>query len=93
MFHHQDVVALIHKLFDKTNITTDNLVCSNDPPNGQKGFTDGAIATIVILSLLGFVVFIGTIIDLILMSRLDADGGTTQPISLNLPRYSRYSMH
>jgi hypothetical protein len=65
----QSVVSLIHRLFDKVNITEDNLVCSNDPPNGQKGLTNGAILTIVILSFLFLLVLIGTIIDLILMSK------------------------
>jgi hypothetical protein len=102
----EGVVSLIHTLLKKDNITKDDLVCSNEPPNGQKGLTHGAIATIVILSLLGFLVLLGTIIDLILMSKLDsvdnmtshinkydyiADSGTDQPISINLPRHSRYS--
>jgi hypothetical protein len=83
------------------------LVCSNDPPNGQKGLTNGAIFTITILSLLGFLVLVGTIVDLILMLRLDAvsdmpsqingqdyieDAAKTERTSLNLPRYSRNSM-
>ena len=80
------------------------MVCSNDPPNGQKGFTIGAIVTIVILSLLGFLVFIGTIIDLILLSRIGSandinshingynhliDAGTTEIVSIKPPQYSR----
>ncbi|CAF5177198.1 unnamed protein product, partial [Rotaria sp. Silwood1] len=31
----QEVVSLIDTLFNKSNITKDNLACSNDPPNGQ----------------------------------------------------------
>ncbi len=103
----EGAISIVHTLFKKTNTTEDDVVCSNDPPNGQKGFNFGAIATIIILSLLGFLVLMGTIIDLILMSRLDAggnitsningydfvaDGGTTHPVSINLPRYSRYSV-
>jgi len=102
----QDIVSLIHTFIQQTNITKDNLVCSNDPPNGQKGYTPGAIVTIIILSLLGCLVFVGTIIDLILMSRLYLDENMTSNIngynnvvdavvsertSLNLPRYSRNS--
>src|SRR5947207_2985918 len=95
---HQDVVSLIHTIFKNISITEDDLICSNDPPNGQKGLTNGAIATIIILSLLGLLVLVGTIINLILMSRLDnakingyddvADDGTDHLISKNLPRYS-----
>jgi len=103
----EGAISIVHTLFKKTNTTEDDVVCSNDPPNGQKGFTAGAISTIIILSLLGFLVLMGTIIDLILMSRLDAggnitsningydfvaDGGTTHPVSINLPQYSRYSI-
>src|SRR5437879_3742608 len=104
---HQDVVSLIHTILKKINITKDDLTCSNDPPNGQKGLTNGAIATIIILSLLGLLVLVGTIIDLILTSKLNsvnnmnaningfnyvADGETDHPISKNLPEYSRYSI-
>jgi hypothetical protein len=103
----EGVVSIIHRILKKTNITEDGLICSNDPPNGQESLTYGAIVTIIILSLLGFLVLVGTIIDLILMSRLDAsgnitaningydfvaDGGTTRPISINLPGYSRFSL-
>ena len=42
------------------------MVCSNDPANGQKGLTAGAIVTISILSILGLVVLLGTIVDLYL---------------------------
>jgi hypothetical protein len=103
----EGVVSLIHVLFENINVTKNNLACSNDSPNEQKGFTHGAIATIVILSLLGLLVLLGTIIDLILMSKLDsvdnitshmneydklADSGTIQLVSLNLPEDSRYSV-
>ncbi len=88
----QDVVSLVHTLFEMTNITEDNLVCSNDPPNGHKGFTHGAIATIVILLFLGVFVLAGTIIDLILMSRPKSDAGITGRVSANLPSYSPSSV-
>ncbi len=102
-----DVVSLVHKFFENSNITEDNLVCSNDPPNGQKGLTNGAIVTITILSILGFLVLLGTIMDLILMSRHGAvekmpshvngydpiaDVVVTERTPLNLPRYSRFSV-
>ena len=103
----KDVIDLVQKLFKKTNLTVDNLVCSSDPPNGHEHLTYGAIITIVILSLLGLLVLLGTIFDLILSSRLSAvnnmtahinsydyvaDSGTIQPISVNLPPNSRYSL-
>ena len=103
----QDLVSIVHKLFRKINITVDNLACSDHPPNGQEGLTGGAIATIVILSILGLVVLIGTIIDLALRSQFDAngnivgningfdyvaDGGTNEPFSVYRPSYSRYSI-
>ena len=59
------VASLVRSFFKSSNITEDNLACSNDPPNGQKSLTGGAIATCIILSLLGLLVFLGTIIDLI----------------------------
>ena len=105
--NHQEVVSLLHPIFKKTNITVNDIVCSNDYPNGQKNLTLGAITTIIILSFLVFLVLLGTIIDLILMSRFDtagnltshingydfvADGRITQPVSSNLPKYSRYSI-
>ncbi|CAF1073401.1 unnamed protein product [Adineta steineri] len=67
----QTLVSLIHTLFKNLSITQENLVCSNDLPNGQKGLTNGAIATIVILSLLGLLVLVGTIIDLISMLKFN----------------------
>lgn len=99
---------MIDKLFKKHNITIDHLVCSNDPPNGHEYLTYGVIITIVILSLLGLLVTCGTIFDLILTSRITAlnnmtahinsydyvaDSGTIEPISINLPPKSRYSLH
>jgi hypothetical protein len=102
-----DVVALIHTLFQKSNVSEANLVCSNDPPNGQKGLTGGAIATIVILSLLGSVVLIGTIADLIVMSRTNSvdsstshvnghnhlvDNGIIEHESIKFSEHSRYSV-
>ncbi|UJR32239.1 hypothetical protein I4U23_019705 [Adineta vaga] len=53
---HQTIVSLLHKYLKKTNVTADELLCSNDPANGQHGLTNGAIATIVILSLLDAIV-------------------------------------
>ncbi|CAF2710964.1 unnamed protein product [Rotaria sp. Silwood2] len=68
----QEVVSLIDTLFNNSNITKDNLACSNDPPNGQIGLTHGAIATIIILLFLGLLVLIGTIFDLIFMLKVDS---------------------
>lgn len=62
-----EVVALIDTFMKTSNISDSNMVCSNDPPNGQKGLTAGAIVTIIILSILGLVVLLGTIVDLYLM--------------------------
>jgi hypothetical protein len=71
-------------ILHKTDITETDLRCSNDPPNGQKQFTPGAIATFVILSLLGLIVLLGTIIDLILSSQ-------EQSIDINNPNITRRS--
>jgi hypothetical protein len=102
-----EIVALIHTYFKKSNVSEENLVCSNDPPNGQKGLTGGAIATIVILSLLGLLVSIGTIIELIHTSRIDsadditshlngsnhlADARINEPELVKLSQHSRYSL-
>jgi peptidoglycan/LPS O-acetylase OafA/YrhL len=102
-----EIVALIHTYFKKSNVSEENLVCSNDPPNGQKGLTGGAIATIVILSLLGLLVSIGTIIELIHTSRIDsadditshlngsnhlADARVNEPELVKLSQHSRYSL-
>jgi hypothetical protein len=67
------VTLLAQSFFNSSNITEDYLACSKDPPNGQKGLTRGAIATCVILSLLGLLVFTGTVMDLILTSRLKSN--------------------
>lgn len=56
----------MNTLFKKASITEKQLVCSNDSRNGQKGLTVGVIITIFILSLLGSIVLLGTIIDLLL---------------------------
>ncbi|CAF0937128.1 unnamed protein product [Adineta steineri] len=62
---HHDVALLVQKLYKKTNITEDDIVCSTDPANGQQNLTAGAIATIIILSLLALLVLVGTSIDLL----------------------------
>lgn len=61
----QMIASLVRSLFKSSNITEDNLACSNDLPNGQIGLPGGAIATCIVLSLLGLLVFIGTIVDLL----------------------------
>ncbi|CAF1328805.1 unnamed protein product [Rotaria sordida] len=103
----QSIVSLVQSLFNQSNMTENNLLCSNDAASKQKSLSGGAIATCVVLSLLGFLVLIGTIIDLILASRLQSVnhiGSPTQrsskisPIelaenkSMILPRHSRYSI-
>ncbi|CAF1073555.1 unnamed protein product [Adineta ricciae] len=82
---HQNVVTIIHKYLKKTNITSDELVCSNDPPNGKDGLTNGAIATITIISLLGFLVLIGTIVDLLTVLNTESlvNDSTTHANSVN----------
>jgi hypothetical protein len=74
----QMVALLIRSFLNSSDITKDHLACSNDPPNGQKSLTGGAIATCVILSLLGLLVFIGTVIDLIFTSRLKSSQTLTE---------------
>lgn len=61
--NHSDVISLLHRIFEKTNLTADQLVCSTDPANGQENLTIGAIVTIVILSILCSIVLVGTIVD------------------------------
>ncbi|CAF1061127.1 unnamed protein product [Adineta steineri] len=70
--HRQDVVSLMHTLLNISNIKEDDLLCSNDPANGQSNLTTGAIATIIILSLLALLVLVGTIIDIVFMSKIDS---------------------
>ena len=98
---------MIHSVFEKFNVTTDDLRCSNDPANGQKGLTTGAIITITILSLLVCLVLVGTVADLILIFKDYAandvssyingqdqaeDVVKTERTSLNFPVSSRDSM-
>lgn len=70
----QSLVSLVHMLFTNISITEDNLACSNDLRNGQKGLSNGAIATLVVLSFLGLLVLIGTAIDVFLMSKINSVG-------------------
>ena len=65
----QAIVLTIRTLFRNDNITENDLLCSNDAAGKQKNLTSGAIATCVVLSLLGFLVLIGTMTDYILTSR------------------------
>ena len=67
------VVTLIHSLFRASHITAKDLVCSNDPPNGQKGLTGGAIGTIIVISLLGLLVLVGTVVDVFLLSKVSEE--------------------
>ena len=64
----ESIASLMNTLFNKTDVTKTDLSCSNDPSNGQEGLTSGAIATCIVLSLLGLIVLLGTIIDLLLLS-------------------------
>jgi hypothetical protein len=94
-------------LFTKRNVTENDLTCSSDPPNGQKGLTPGAIATCVVLSLLGLIVLVGTIVDLILTSQQQSiakmastmngynyfsDTGIDEPEPIKLSQKSRQSL-
>ena len=76
----QSLASLVQIFFKNKNITENDLLCSNDPPNGQKGLTRGAIATCVILSLLAFLVVAGTMVDLIVISRFNSFVGVAVSI-------------
>jgi hypothetical protein len=83
----KSVASLIDMLFKKSNTTENDLVCSNDPPNGQKSLTPGAIATYVVLSLLGLIVLLGTIVDVILTSQQQS----SDSIPKNINGYNSFS--
>ena len=93
-------------LFKENNTTENDLVCSNDPPNGQKSLTAGAIATYIVLSLLGLLVLSGTIVDVILTSQQQSSDiiptntngydyfsntGTAEPESIKISKNSHSS--
>ncbi|CAF3638284.1 unnamed protein product [Rotaria sp. Silwood1] len=103
----RSIVSLIGNLFNQSNMTENNLLCSNAAANKQQRLSGGAIATCVVLSLLGFLVLIGTIIDLVLVCRLppvnriaslttesskSSDIELTENKLLTLPRHSRCSI-
>ncbi|CAF1625753.1 unnamed protein product [Rotaria magnacalcarata] len=102
----QAIAILARSLFKKDNITENNLLCSNDAASKQKSLSRGAVATCVVLSLLGLLVVIGTIVDL-LTSRLKSvthvaphiNGydcissiSSTGAKSIVVPGYSRFSI-
>jgi hypothetical protein len=66
----QSIVSLGESLFNKSDITEEHVRCSNDDARKQKSLSRGAIATCVVLSLLGLLVLVGTIVDVIFASRL-----------------------
>ena len=63
------IVQMINSAFSSRALNETNLLCSNDPPNGQEGLTVGAIVTITVISLLGLIVLLGTVVDLVIVSR------------------------
>ncbi len=103
----QSLASLVQIFFENMNITEDDFLCSNDPPNGQNGLSRGAIATCVVLSLLALLVLVGTIADLTDTSRLNSvvdvaisidkknhlsDTEVTQSMPKTLSHYSRFSL-
>jgi hypothetical protein len=56
----QSIVSLGESLFNKSDITEEHVRCSNDDARKQKSLSRGAIATCVVLSLLGLLVLVGT---------------------------------
>ncbi|CAF1071940.1 unnamed protein product [Rotaria sordida] len=68
----QSIVRLARNLFKKDNITENNVLCSNDAASKQKNLPRGVVITCVILSILGLLVFVGTIVDLILACRFES---------------------
>ncbi|CAF4631080.1 unnamed protein product, partial [Rotaria sp. Silwood2] len=77
----QSILSLVQSLFNNSNITEEHVHCSNDDVSKQKSLSRGAIATCVVLSLLGLLVLIGTIIDLVLASRLVSGTHITSDIN------------
>ena len=75
------IVSLVHTLFKTSHVTTDSLVCSSDPPNGQKGLTTGAIGTIVVISALALLVLVGTVVDMFVTSRTSDVENIDAPVS------------
>lgn len=61
------LAVLINQVFNKSEIDETQLTCSGDPENGQESLTTGAIVMIIIISLLAFIVLLGTLIDLMKM--------------------------
>ncbi|CAF4662624.1 unnamed protein product [Rotaria sp. Silwood2] len=68
----QSILSLVQSLFNNSNITEEHVHCSNDDASKQKSLSRGAIATCVVLSLLGLLVLVGTIIDLVRDSYLES---------------------
>lgn len=67
------IVALAHELLPMNNSTDDNLHCSNDHSEEQKGLSVGAIVISVVLLLLVSLVLTGTIIDLVVHHHLNVN--------------------
>ncbi|CAF1461850.1 unnamed protein product, partial [Didymodactylos carnosus] len=103
----QSIAALAQNLFKNDNITENNLLCSNDAASKRKSQPGGVVVTCVVLSLLGFLVLTGTIVDLLLASRPESathvashlngynhisDIRSTESKSMTLPRHSRFSI-
>ncbi|CAF1490507.1 unnamed protein product [Rotaria sp. Silwood1] len=101
----QSITILARSLFKKDNITENNLLCSNDAASKQKSLSRGVVVTCVVLSLLGLLVLIGTIVDL-LASRLKSVNHvashingydrissikSTESQSITPPQYSHFS--
>jgi hypothetical protein len=77
----QSILSLVQSLFNRSKIVEKHLQCSNDAASKQKSLSRGAIATCVVLSLLGLLVLIGTIIDLVLAFRLESVSHTASHIN------------
>ena len=58
---------MIHVIFNNGVFTKDSLQCSNDPSNRNNDRLGGVIAVCVVLSILVFLVLIGTLMDLIVI--------------------------
>ncbi|CAF1664171.1 unnamed protein product, partial [Adineta ricciae] len=83
----ESTIDLLEMIFKKNNFTKNNLVCSSDPAYGQESFAPGAIATCIVLSLLVFVVLLGTIVDLILSSHRQE---SADDLSSNINGYNHF---
>ncbi|CAF1070859.1 unnamed protein product [Rotaria sordida] len=72
------VASLIRELFKKSNVSDEQIVCSNE----QKNLSTGPVATCFVLALLGILVLIGTIVHLVLAANRNSIARLTSHINI-----------